>query len=193
MMTENQENKFPQHLCKMCGRCCRAIIPEVYSFNELEELSKEGSEEADVFVSKFIRYDSVEDARKVVPEHVDQIIKELTYQKKDLDANSLNFYYCPHITDENKCSIHERRPDCCRRAPRHGWSLFPPGCGFEGWQFEKRESVKKSIRSLKEYLYEKELLYGEGQIPGSKTTVAEFREIVEKKVKEWERYGAEYL
>ncbi|MFA6988866.1 MAG: YkgJ family cysteine cluster protein [Candidatus Gastranaerophilaceae bacterium] len=189
---EDQQNTFPQHLCKMCGRCCRAIIPE-YSFSELEKLSKEGDDEADVFVNIFKRYDSIESARKVVPEQVEQVLRELTYQNKDLDINSINFYYCPYITEENKCSRHETRPDCCRRAPRHGWSLFPPGCGFEGWQFEKRERIKKSIRSLKEYLYEKEILHGEGPIPNQNMTVAEFRKIVDEKINEWERYGAKYL
>jgi len=190
-MTENQENAFPQHLCKMCGRCCKAIVPE-YSHAELEKLSQEGDDEASVFVNFFKRYDSLESAKKVVPEHIEQIIRELTHQKKDLDVNGLNFYYCPHITNENKCSIHLKRPECCRRAPRHGWSLMPPGCGFEGWQFELRERVKKNIRSLKEYLYEKEMLIGEGQIPEQNMTVAELKKIVDQKINDWERYGAKY-
>lgn len=186
----NDYGDFPQYLCKMCGKCCKAIIPET-DYEELKIAASEGDEEAKVFVNVFNRYPSVKDARKVVPDHVDQIIEELKKIDK-YDLSKLNFYYCPYITVDNLCSIHEERPDCCRRAPRNGWSLFPPDCGFKGWQFEMRERHKKSIRFLKEYLYEAEQTKNEDDLVYSNLSLKEFRTLVENKIKPWERYGARY-
>ena len=76
----------------------------------------------------------------------------------NINENEITFYYCPNLTKDNKCSIHVTRPDCCRRAPRNGWSIFPPGCGFKGWQFQQRERVKGLIRKIKEHIIELELL-----------------------------------
>lgn len=192
-MGKNQNNNqepFPQHLCKMCGKCCRAIVPQ-YGHEELIELTKDGDEEANVFVNIFKKYPTIDDARKVVPEHVDQIINVLK-DNDNFDISKITFYHCPYITEDNLCSIHEERPDCCRRAPRNGWSLFPPGCGFEGWQFEMREKHKKTVRFLKECLYEYEQLKNEEDIVYSNMTLKDFRTLVENKIAPWEKYGAKY-
>lgn len=179
----------PQHLCKTCGRCCRAITTS-YTHDELKKFAEEGDDEARVFVEIFKQYPSVEEARKVVPEHIDQVLATLK-QSKVVDVDKVTFYYCPHISENNLCGIYETRPECCRRAPRHGWSLMPPGCGFEGWQFEQREKHKKTIRKLKEHLYLMETLYGEdGMIPDKGITVREFKESIEKRIRAWERFGS---
>ncbi len=179
----------PQELCDTCGRCCKSITT-FNTYEELKQMAKEDKEEAWVFVDFFKRYPSIEEARKVVPEQVDQVIKELSYNK-DFDLNTLSFYYCPHVTDDGLCSVYETRPYCCRVAPRHGWSLMPPGCGFEGWQFEEREKIKASIRYLKEYLQRIELVYNEDEIvPGRDMTVKELRDMLTKKIEPWERYGS---
>ena len=182
---------FPQHLCKMCGKCCRAITTP-YSYDELLKFANDGQEEAKVFIEVFKRYDSIEQAKKAVPEHVENIIKQLKKNNPELDESTVTFFYCPYVTDDNKCSIHSTRPDCCRRAPRNGWSLFPPGCGYKGWQFQQREKVKASIRKLKEYLMDLELLDDSTYIPTRKMTVAELREFVNDKIKPWKKYGADY-
>ena len=150
---------FPQHLCNMCGKCCKAITTP-YSWEELVELAKQGQEEAKVFVEVFVRYDSVDEARAAVP--------------------------------DNKCAIHATRPDCCRRAPRNGWSLFPPGCGFKGWQFMQKEKVKASVRALKEYLLELELLPEDEVLPEKGKTVKQMKDFIKQKIKPWEKYGALY-
>ena len=46
---------FPQHLCNMCGKCCKAITTP-YTYEELVELANQGQEEARVFVEIFVRY-----------------------------------------------------------------------------------------------------------------------------------------
>lgn len=182
--------EFPQHLCNMCGKCCRAITTP-YTHEELVELAKQGQEEAKVFVEIFQRYDSIEDAQKAVPDHIQNILTVLS-QKPDFDESKVTFYHCPHLTEENKCSIHTIRPDCCRRAPRNGWSLFPPDCGFKGWQFQQRERIKSSIRMLKEYILELDLLESDFVIKDRNMTVLEMKNLISEKIKPWEKYGANF-
>lgn len=184
------EDSFPQHLCKMCGQCCSAITTP-YTHEELVELSKEGQEEARVFVEIFKRYESLEAARKAVPRHVENILNELK-KNPSFDESNVSFYYCPHLTEKNMCAIHPTRPDCCRRAPRNGWSLFPPDCGFRGWQFQLRERIKATIRHLKETLLEFELLSDDQILPSSQKTVKEMRETINEKISVWEKYGSSF-
>ena len=92
---------------------------------------------------------------------------------------------------DNKCSIHATRPDCCRRAPRNGWSLFPPDCGFKGWQFQHKEKVKASVRKLKEYLLELELLPDDYVLKERNKTVKEMKDFIKEKIAPWRKYGAD--
>ena len=180
---------FPQHLCKMCGKCCKAITT-TYTHEQLVQFVQEGQEEARVFVEIFKRYDSIDDARKVVPDHVENVLNQLRKSNPDFDESKVSFYYCPHLTEDNLCSIHSTRPDCCRRAPRNGWSLFPPGCGFKGWQFLQKERVKSSVRGLKEVLADLSLLPDDYFLQDRNMTVAELRQFIQDKIKPWEKYGA---
>ena len=182
---------FPQHLCKMCGKCCKAITTP-YTHEELVELANDGQDEAKVFVEIFRRYDSIEDAKKVVPDHVENVLNHLKKSDPDFDESKISFYYCPHVTSENKCAIHPTRPDCCRRAPRNGWSLFPPGCGFKGWQFMHKERVKAAVRGLKETLLDLELLDDDFYLKDRNMTVAELKTFIKDKIKPWEKYGASF-
>ena len=181
----------PQHLCKMCGKCCRAIST-LYSYEELIELASQGQEEARVFVEIFKRYNSVEEAKAAVPDHVENIINNLRKNNQDLDESKLTFYYCPNLTDDNFFLIYQTRPDCCRRLPHNGWSLLAPDCGFKGWQFQQRERVKASVRKLKEYLAELELLPEDKMLAGRDKTAGEMKKLIKDKIKPWEKYGADY-
>lgn len=185
---ELTQSKFPQYLCKTCGKCCKSITT-CYTYEQLEEMSKDNVEEAKVFIEIFKPYKNIEEAKKVVPDQVEQVLDVLSYSK-DVDLDKITFFYCPHVTDEGKCSIYEKRPKCCSRAPANGWSVMPPGCGFEGWQFEQREKQKKLVRSVKEHLNMVESLSTDGKVPGKDMTVEEFRKMIEKKIKPWERFGS---
>jgi Fe-S-cluster containining protein len=151
-------------------------------------MADEGDDEAKVFIEIFKPYSSIQEARKIVPEQVDQALSVL--KERNYDIDKVTFFYCPHISDNNLCSIYETRPEYCRKAPRHGWSLMSPGCGFEGWQFEQREKNKKLIRLLKEYLYMVENLSQDGRVPGRDLTISELRKDIEEKIKPWERFGS---
>lgn len=181
------EDEFPQYLCKTCGRCCRSITTAL-THEQLKELASEGEEEARVFTEIFHSFPTHDDARKVVPEQIEQILKVMG--SNGIPPEQITFYYCPHITEKNLCSMYLTRPECCRRAPRNGWSVMPPGCGFEGWQFEQREKHKKTVRFFKEYLHSVESLSDDGKVPGKDMTVEEFRNDINEKLKAWEKFGA---
>ena len=140
---ENYLAKRPQHLCHMCGKCCRMSTTST-PYEELKKLAAEGHQGAIDFLSIFVPYKSIEEARKVEPEVVENIIK---HQKEDGKYNEANltFYGCKYLGKDNLCTRYESRLDLCKHCPSTPWSIVPPGCGFEGWLFWQREEIKKIV------------------------------------------------
>ena len=145
----------PQSLCKMCGKCCRVATSSV-PYEQICALAKNGDRYAKEFLSIFVPYDSIEDARNVHAEIVDNIIN-LKSADIDFRKDELTFYYCKYIGEDNLCKNYENRPTLCKHCPSTPWSIVPPGCGFEGWLFWKREEDKQRVRKYKEELLELEL------------------------------------
>lgn len=153
---ENYLAKRPQHLCHMCGKCCRVVTTSL-SYAELKQMEQDGDKGAVDFLSLFVPYDSIESARNVDAGVVDNIISRL---KSDgsFDEKEITFYGCKYLQDNNLCSRYETRLDLCKHCPSTPWSIVPPGCGFEGWLFWQREEIKQKIRKSKEELLELKLL-----------------------------------
>lgn len=153
---ENYLAKRPQHLCHMCGKCCR-VVTTSFSYAELKQMEQDGDKGAVDFLSLFVPYDSIESARNVDAGVVDNIINRL---KSDgsFDEKEITFYGCKYLQDNNLCSRYETRLDLCKHCPSTPWSIVPPGCGFEGWLFWQREEIKQKIRKSKEELLELKLL-----------------------------------
>ena len=130
----------PQRLCKMCGKCCR-VATASFSYEELQELVKEGNKSAIEFLDTFEPYKTLQDALDADEKTVKNIP----------DWENKTFYHCKHIKDNsNLCPKYEDRFEVCRTFPTSPWAIVPPGCGFEGWLFQEREMHKKRIRQLKE-------------------------------------------
>ncbi len=147
----------PQSLCKMCGRCCRVVTNGKYSYDEILSMAKAGNEYAKDFVKIFIPYNSIEEARLADKSVVDNVIS--TLKAKGLcNLNTLTFYYCRYVLDNNLCSIYEERPALCKVCPSSGWAVTPPGCGFEPWLFLRREEVMERVRKHKEELIELQIM-----------------------------------
>lgn len=184
------DTRGTEDLCLMCGKCCKAVATS-YKHEELVEMAKDKQKEAQVFVDFFKKYNTIDDARKIVPDQVEQVLD--IRKKKGENIEEASFYYCNYVDENNMCTMHSERPLCCRTAPGNGWSLMPPECGYEGWQFEEREKLKATIRVLKENLHEVEALYGDDdKIPDMKdTTVRQFRTIVKEKIGFFKAYGSE--
>jgi hypothetical protein len=108
-------------------------------------------------------------------------------------SEDLTFYHCRYVTPEGLCGIYERRPRFCRSAPEHGWSVMPPGCGYEGWQFEQREKHKNMIRNLKTSLYQLQQLSPDGVHHPTRpdTKLADLEAKIEEKIAPWRRFGAD--
>ena len=70
---ENFLAKRPQHLCHMCGKCCRVVSPS-FPYEELKKMAERGDSGAVDFLSLFVPYESIEEARKVDATVVDNII-----------------------------------------------------------------------------------------------------------------------
>lgn len=153
---ENYLAKRPQHLCHMCGKCCRVVTTSL-SYAELKQMEQDGDKGSVDFLSLFVPYDSIESARNVDAGVVDNIINRL---KSDgsFDEKEITFYGCKYLQDNNLCSRYETRLDLCKHCPSTPWSIVPPGCGFEGWLFWQREEIKQKIRKSKEELLELKLL-----------------------------------
>ena len=178
----------PQRLCKQCGKCCTMAVCK-YSKEELEEFSACQESEAGDFLDAFIPYENLDEPSKISQEYVDVMVNKLKEQDKYKEGENI-FYHCKYINPDNTCSIYENRYGWCKRTPNHGWTLMPSGCGFEGWQFALREQIKHNVRKIKEYIYECEVLYGEGEIPSKKITVKELKEIAMQRILKFERFGA---
>lgn len=179
-------------LCHKCGRCCRSATTYA-SHTELLERQAAGDEEASEFLRVFEPYESVEAARQAVPDQVGRVLQEFE-DRDDLDAEQVTFYHCRHVSPEGLCTIYETRPRCCREAPANGWSIMPPGCGFEGWQFQQRELQKANVRGLKTSVYILEQLSEDGEThpldPNRK--LADIRAEIEEKIKPWKEFGSAY-
>lgn len=187
-MSEFVESR-PQRLCLMCGICCR-VATAPHSHEKLLELARNpeagGDESAREFLSIFEPYPSIDDARKVSAPTVDNILKHM--QDSGLYSHEVTFYRCKHIQDNNLCGIYGHRPELCSRAPSTAWAVFPPGCGFQGWLFQKREEIKQKIRKQKEYLVSFETELKTVQDP---EIISKLENSIEK-IKETIEYFAKY-
>lgn len=179
-------------LCHKCGRCCKSATT-YNSHKKLLEMAANGVKDAVDFLSVFEPYDSIEDARLVVPDQVEQVL-HVVESRDDMKLEDVTFYHCRYVTDEGLCGIYERRPRCCQEAPGHGWAVMPPGCGFEGWQFEQREKQKRMIRDLKTSAYIMEQMSPDGvhHPVRPEATLADLRATVVEKIKPWKLFGSEY-
>lgn len=177
----------PQRLCLMCGRCCK-VATTPFTHNELLAQAQDGDESTKDFLSLFEPYESIDKAREVCPEIVDNILKT----KKDFGHNpdETTFYRCKYIQDNNLCGIYEKRLEVCDRFPSTTWAVVPPGCGFEGWLFQKKEEVKKKIRHQKECLIEFEAMLKILKDPEKIKKLKDAIEKINKTVELLAKYGA---
>lgn len=180
----------PQRLCKMCGKCCKMAVSQ-YSFEKMLEFSSDNASEANDFLEIFVPYENLDEPMKISSEYVDIIVNKLKEQGKYVE-NAPIFYHCKYIQDDNTCGIYENRSDICKRCPAHAWMLMPVGCGFSGWQFALKEQIMHDVRKLKEYLYECETLYGEGEIPSKTMCVNDLRMLIRSKIEPYARFGSMY-
>ena len=128
--------------CIGCGTCCKLACSE-FSYSQLKEKAHNGDNFANQFLSVFIPYESKEDARKIYPEY----IKMLEDNKED----EVYFYHCPKLTEDNRCSDYENRPQICRDFPDNPLTLLPKSCGYKTWKDEV-EPLALALHSMIEII-----------------------------------------
>lgn len=186
---ENYLSKRPQHLCNMCGRCCRVVTTSI-PYDKLKVMAAKGDKGALDFLSIFEPYDSIEEARLVDAEVVDNIILRLT-DDGNFNEKEITFYCCKYLRDDNLCSNYENRPALCRYCPSTPWSIVPPGCGFEGWLFWKREEEKQKVRRSKEELLELKLLKMKNNSPEILKKIEAVEHKILRNIEMLKKYGSE--
>lgn len=169
----------------MCGKCCKTVTT-AYTYEEIKELYNQGDEGAIDFLDIFEPYPSIEAARADSPDIVDNIIKNVEDPE---DAKKMTFYKCKHLLADNLCGIYKNRKDLCDVFPSTPWAVVPPGCGFEGWLFEKREEIKQKIRKQKEVLLSLEILLQTAN-PELTVKINDSIEKIKNEIKSYAKYGS---
>ena len=184
---KNYLNKRPQDLCLMCGKCCRVVTTAI-PYDELLKLAKEGDIYAKEFLEIFLPYPSIDEARKAGDDIVENILSHLRNDEKSVE--NLTFYYCKYLQKDNKCGRYEDRMTLCKHFPSSPWAIIPPGCGFAGWLFLKREEAKQRVRKAKEELLDLQVL----KTKLLKKDALEKLDLVEKKLSKtielYKKYGS---
>ncbi len=129
-----------QFKCVGCATCCKLACSE-FSPEELKQKADNGDNFAGQFLSIFIPYDSKEDARKIYPEYIELL--------EENGENDVYFYHCPKVTEDNRCSDYENRPQICRDFPDNPLSILPKACGYNEWK-EEIEPIALMLHSMLE-------------------------------------------
>jgi len=88
------------HVCEQCGLCCERHGHEItLSLSDLERWHKQGRTDILQFV-KTIEYDSV-----------------IFGIRNWIDKTGKKLDFCPFLTKNFSCAIHETKPDHCRMYP----------------------------------------------------------------------------
>ena len=189
---DNYEKNFlsqrPQEYCLMCGRCCK-VATSTTSYAEIQKLKNKGDKGAIDFLEIFEPFESIEEARKIAPDIVDNVINH--YIEDNRPTDDLTFYTCKYLRDDNLCGRYEDRKTLCRHFPASPWAIVPPGCGFEGWLFLKREEIKQKIRKVKEELIELELIKKKIKDDATLEKIKTVEEKMHKSIDTYKKYGSE--
>lgn len=153
-------------------------------------MAEENDKGAIDFLSIFVPYESIEAARQADSEVVDNIINRLSEDGNYIEDET-TFYCCKYLQDDNLCSNYENRPVLCRHCPSSPWSIVPPGCGFEGWLFWKREEEKEKIRRAKEELLELKLLKKRKNSPETLQKIEAVEQKILRNIDMYKKYGSE--
>ncbi|MDD3238469.1 MAG: YkgJ family cysteine cluster protein [Candidatus Gastranaerophilales bacterium] len=128
--------------CEKCALCCNFACSE-FSPSELKQKADNGDKFATQFLSVFIPYENIDEAKKIYPEYVSLL------EAKYGDTESVYFYHCPKLSENNLCNDYENRPDVCRDFPNNPLAILPDSCGFKPWK-DEIEVIALSLHALLE-------------------------------------------
>lgn len=128
-LEEIQRARAIKGKCLMCGACCSLSSSE-FDYETLLQKAQDGDSFAQQFTSVFQPYESHEAAYAKFPELVKQMLEQAD--------GDVHFYHCPHLSNENRCTIYQdpRRPPICSDYPEMPLVLMHRGCGYQSWKEE---------------------------------------------------------
>lgn len=129
--------------CLGCGACCKLACSE-FSHPELCEKAKQGDNFAKQFVSVFVPYGNVDEAKKIYPEYFEMLSAQG-------ECEQTYFYHCPKVSSDNRCPDYENRPQICRDFPDNPLGLLPKNCGYSDWS-KKIETKALILRAASEII-----------------------------------------
>ncbi len=147
--------QIPEGYCKACGKCCEiATARGSITYKELLKVANGETNESEAvinsandFLSTFMPFNSIDEARNVNSDFVDMILKST---KKN--EHEITFFHCRYLNKDKKCQIYEDRPDFCRFYPAvDKRTFFFKGCGLEKII---KENIKK-VDDIIDYLEQK--------------------------------------
>ena len=128
--------------CNGCAVCCNLACSE-FSYEELNKRASEGDNFAQQFTSIFVPYTNKNDAKKVYPEYIKLLDKNIN--------GDVYFYHCPKLNECKRCSDYENRPQICRAFPDNPLDILPESCGFYEWRQEV-EAVAMMLHAMVEII-----------------------------------------
>lgn len=126
-----KHNRNNSH-CVCCGTCCKLACSE-FSPDELAKKAKNGDNYASQFIQTFVPYETLEIPRKIFPEYVQLL--------EDKQESGYYFYYCPKVTEDNRCPDYDNRPQICRDFPDNPLGFLPFSCGYNDWKLKSEQDA----------------------------------------------------
>ena len=148
-----KELKILRPTCCSLGDCCKGASPSK-PWHVMLKRAGEGDEFGRQFFSIMIPYASHEEAAKVVPGLVERTKRAAKKNPEQFQSDDdLVFYRCRYLREDNRCGVHEDRPQFCRDYPDTPFVVMPPGCAFEPWERTcraKYNEMKAEVAQLKQ-------------------------------------------
>lgn len=114
-------------ICNRCTICCKFATSE-FNYKTLKEKAQNGDKFSKQFVSLFIPYNNIDEAKKAYPDYVKMLEENLD------DINNVYFYYCKKLNENGLCSDYNNRLQICRDFPNNPLVLLPKCCGYKEWK-----------------------------------------------------------
>lgn len=127
-----------ESLCDQSGECCRGAAQTAPWRNLLVQAVR-GDNTARTFLSQFVPYASLEEARRHAPDAVSASL-EIAAERGD-DSGTVVFYRCRYLEGKNTCTIYEDRPALCREFPESPFGSVPACCGYARRAGECRDKL----------------------------------------------------
>lgn len=156
MALTSQPNAFekafelPRPQCCSTGDCCKGVSPST-PYQKLLARAAGGDEFARNFFSIMVPYKNHAQAAKEVPGIVERSL-EAVKKLSDFErgAEDIVFYRCRYLLPNNRCGVHEDRPQFCRDYPDTPYVVMAPGCAYVPWAKACKQKYKAMNHELAE-------------------------------------------